>query len=103
MASSPAAGAPRCLYGYPVLVDGTAAGGTGVDLVDVWGIEFARNAVQFANLLPMSPYRMLISSGLVCDASFVVGLDGSITLTQGATYKLTSDSFNGVPRVRLSK
>jgi hypothetical protein len=88
--------------GYPFLIDATAINGIGVDLIDIWGLEFARNGVQFANLLPMTPYRLQVESGQLADATFVVNLDGTTTLDQGARFKLTRDKFHGVPRIRVT-
>lgn len=90
--------------GYPFLLDGTAPGVGGVHFTDVWGLTFAHNGVQFANLLPMrSPYRLQVTSGGVTQASVLVHLDGTTTLNSGGGYLLSRDSFKGVPRITITR
>jgi hypothetical protein len=89
------------IFGYPILVDARAAGGTGVVVQTVWGMPFSTTSVEYACLLPAQYYALQVRSGVVSNASFSLGTNGAFAIDPGATSLLALDTFNGLRRLRV--
>jgi hypothetical protein len=87
-------------YGFPLLVDMRQAGGTGVLVDPISGLQFTGTSVQYVNLLPADRFTLQIRSGQVTSTGFTVDNKG-VVIPDPAT-PLTVDRFNGVPRLRAT-
>ena len=88
-------------YGYPLLVDARSAGGTGVLVHSVAGLQFTPSAVQTVVVLPTSRFYLQIASGpVVSDAPFALEDNGQITFDPSLPYRV--DSFQGMRRLTVT-
>jgi hypothetical protein len=88
-------------YGYPLLVDARAAGGTGVTVQTIWGMPFSPTSVEYANLLPAQYFALQVRSGVVSPASFSLAPNGTFTIDSTATSLLSLDTFHGLRRLNV--
>jgi hypothetical protein len=88
-------------YGYPLLIDARAAGGTGVTVQTIWGMPFSTTSVEYANLLPAQYFGLQVRSGVVSKASFSLSPNGTYTIDSGATSLLSLDNFHGLRRLNV--
>jgi hypothetical protein len=88
-------------YGYPLLVDARAAGGTGVTVQTIWGMPFSPTSVEYANLLPAQYFALQVRSGIVSQASFSLSPTGTFTIDSGATSLVSLDTFHGLRRLNV--
>jgi hypothetical protein len=87
-------------YGYPLLVDARAAGGTGVAVHNVWGLGFSPSGVQTAVLLPASTFVLQIRGGELSRGVFAMTDDGE--LTYDAALPFAVDRFDGMRRLTVT-
>ena len=90
------------LFGYPLLVDARAAGGTGVTVQTIWGMPFSLTSVEYVCLLPAQYFALQVRSGVVSPASFALGTNGVFAIDPSATSLLALDTFNGLRRLRVT-
>jgi len=88
-------------YGYPLLVDARAAGGTGVTVQTIWGMPFSTTSVEAANLLPAQYFALQVRSGIVSQATFSLSQKGVFTIDSGAMSLLSLDTFHGLQRMNV--
>jgi len=88
-------------YGYPLLVDARAAGGTGVTVQPIFGMPFSPTSVAYANLLPAQSFALQVRSGIVSSASFSLAPNGTFTIDPAATSLLSLDTFHGLRRLNV--
>ncbi len=88
-------------YGYPLLVDARAAGGTGVTVQTIWGMPFSTTSVEYANLLPAQYFALQVRSGIVSQATFSLSQKGVFTIDSGAMSLLSLDTFHGLQRMNV--
>jgi hypothetical protein len=88
-------------YGYPLLVDARAAGGTGVTVQTIWGMPFSATSVEFANLLPAQYFALQVRPGIVSSASFSLSPNGMFTVASTATSLLSLNTFHGLRRLNV--
>jgi hypothetical protein len=88
-------------YGYPLLVDARASGGTGVTVQTIWGMPFSPTSVEYANLLPAQYFALQVRSGIVSQASFSLSPSGTFTIDPSATSLLSLDTFHGLRRLNV--
>ncbi len=88
-------------FGYPLLVDARASGGTGVEVETIWGLPFTTTSVQYVDLLPASYFALLVRSGVVSNARFSLGTNGTFVIDPSATSLLSLDTFNGLRRLNV--
>jgi hypothetical protein len=93
--------ASLAFYGYPLLVDARAAGGTGVTVQTIWGMPFSPTSVEYANLLPAQYFALQVRSGVVSSASFSLAPNGTFTIDPTATSLLSLDTFHGLRRLNV--
>ena len=88
-------------YGYPLLVDARAAGGTGVVVQTISGMPFSTTSVEYANLLPAQYFALQVRSGVVSAASFSLSQTGVFIIDSAATSLLSLDTFHGLRRLNV--
>jgi hypothetical protein len=88
-------------YGYPLLVDARAAGGTGVTVQPIWGMPFSSTSVEYANLLPAASFALQVRSGIVSSATFSLATNGTFTISSTAMSLLALDTFHGLGRLKV--
>jgi hypothetical protein len=88
------------LHGFVLLVDGRAAGGTGILVHSVWGLPFADSGVQTAVLLPASWFALQVRAGELSRARFAMDDHGEITFDPAMP--LTVDRYDGVRRLTVT-
>jgi hypothetical protein len=88
-------------YGYPLLVDARASGGSGVVVQTIWGMPFSTTSVEYANLLPAQYFALQVRSGVVSAASFSLAPGGVFTIDSSATSLLKLDTFHGLQRLNV--
>jgi hypothetical protein len=88
-------------YGYPLLIDARASGGTGVTVEPIWGMPFSTTSVEYANLLPAPSFALLVRSGVVSRASFSLAPNGTFSIDPSATSLLSLDTFHGLRRLNV--
>ncbi|HEY1296214.1 MAG TPA: hypothetical protein VGJ60_24310 [Chloroflexota bacterium] len=87
-------------FGYPLLVDARAAGGTGVTVQPIWGMPFSTTSVEYACLLPAQSFALQVRSGVVSTATFSLSPTGEFAVSPLSTSLIALDKFNGLTRVR---
>jgi hypothetical protein len=87
-------------FGYPLLVDARAAGGTGVTIQPIWGMPFSTTSVEYACLLPAQSFALQVRSGVVSAASFSLSPTGVFAISPSATSLIALDAFDGLTRLR---
>lgn len=87
-------------FGYPILVDARAAGGTGVTIQPIWGMPFSTTSVEYACLLPAQSFALQVRSGVVSTATFSLSPTGAFAISPSATSLISLDSFHGLTRLR---
>ncbi len=88
-------------YGYPLLVDARAAGGSGVTVQTIWGMPFSPTSVEYADLLPAQYFALQVRSGVVSAASFSLAPNGTFSIDSAATSLLSLDTFHGLRRLTV--
>jgi len=89
-------------FGYPLLVDARAAGGTGVTVQPIWGMPFSTTSVEYACLLPAQSFSLQVRSGVVSTAAFSLSPTGEFAVSPSSTSLIALDRFNGLTRVRAT-
>jgi hypothetical protein len=87
-------------FGYPLLVDARAAGGSGVTIQPIWGESFSTTSVEYACLLPAPSFALQVRSGVVSAATFSLSTTGAFAISPSATSLIALDQFNGLTRLR---
>ncbi|HEY0641127.1 MAG TPA: hypothetical protein VGD67_26140 [Pseudonocardiaceae bacterium] len=87
-------------YGYPLIVDARAAGGTGVLVHPVAGLAFDTSGVQTVVLLPADPYHLQVRAGVVAEPDFRLDDNGVFSFDAGAPFAL--DTFDGLTRLTVT-
>jgi hypothetical protein len=87
-------------FGYPLLIDARAAGGTGVTVQPIWGMPFSTTSVEYACLLPAQSFALQVRSGVVSTATFSLSTTGAFAVSPSSTSLIALDKFNGLTRVR---
>jgi hypothetical protein len=88
-------------YGYPLLIDARASGGTGVTVQTIWGMPFSSTSVEYANLLPAQYFALQVRSGIVSSAGFSLAPNGTFIIDSTATSLLSLDTFHGLRRLKV--
>lgn len=88
------------LYGFVLLVDGRAGGGTGIGVHFVWGLPFSFSGVQTAVLLPAGVFALRVRGGEPTDARFAMDDHGEITFDPALP--LAVDRYDGVRRLTVT-
>ena len=87
-------------YGYPLIVDARAAGGTGVLVQPLKGVSFTYTAVQPLVVLPATPFWLQIRGGEVTSVGFALENNGDITFDPALP--LTVNTFHGLTRLTVT-
>jgi hypothetical protein len=87
-------------FGYPLLVDARAAGGTGVTIQPIWGMPFSTTSVEYACLLPAPSFALQVRSGVVSAATLSLSPTGVFTISSAATSLIGLDTFHGLTRLK---
>jgi hypothetical protein len=88
------------LYGFALLADGRAGGGTGIGVHYVWGLPFTYSGVQTAVLLPAHVFALQVRSGEVSGARFAMDDHGELTFDP--VMPLAVDTFDGMRRLTVT-
>lgn len=87
-------------YGFVLLVDGRAGGGTGILVHNVWGLQFDYSGVETVVLLPANVFVLQVRSGELSRAQFALDDRGGINFDP--SLPLSVDRYDGVRRLTVT-
>lgn len=87
-------------FGYPLLVDARAGGGSGVTIQPIWGMPFNTTSVEYACLLPAESFALQVRSGVVSAAAFSLSQSGAFSISPSASTLIALDTFHGLTRLK---